>query len=172
MKNETKQGFKPNLPIEKIVFGLGSNLGNRAKNLKTAISLLQEEFELKNLKISKILENQAMLPDKAPANWNLDFFNIAVSAQINFSKDDLIQSCEKILANVKKIEQKIGRQQRERWAPREIDIDILAVGIHQIKTQLLQIPHPGVFKRNFFIKTFQEIEPELFFNLKDLLTLN
>ena len=154
--------------FEKIIFGIGSNLLDREKNLKVAVELLKENLALKNLKISKIFQNQALLPENSPPEWNIDFLNIAVSAEIEISPELICEGSvkseffEKILQIAKEIEQKIGRKKRARWAPREIDIDILAIGFHQISLNNLQIPHKGTFEREFFIKTFSEIEPEFF----------
>jgi 2-amino-4-hydroxy-6-hydroxymethyldihydropteridine diphosphokinase len=95
-----------------------------------------------------------MLPENSPESWNIEFFNMAISADINLEKFAPL----KILEIVKKIEKEIGRKERERWSPREIDIDILQ--IEDLKIDIkdkLQIPHPGLKIRDFFIKTVAEI---------------
>ncbi len=141
----------------KIIFCLGSNLGNRRENLEKAVKLLNEKLFLKNLKISKILENKALLKENSPKEWDLDFFNIALSAEINLEKFVPL----KILEIIKEIEKEIGRKQSEIWAPREIDIDILAISDLVIKIDdKLQIPHKSILERDFFIKTTAEIEPD------------
>src|SRR3989338_3045208 len=108
---------------KRIIFGLGSNLGDRNFYLDEAQSELVNQLSLHNLKKSKIFKNPAMLPPGAPQEWDQEFFNIAISADINLEKF----LPEKILEIVKNIEKKLGRKDRERWAPREIDIDILAI---------------------------------------------
>ena len=98
-----------------------------------------------------------MLLPNSPAKWNREFFNIAFSADIDLEKF----SPEKILEIVKKIEKKLGRKEKEKWAPREIDIDILAIG--NLKIDLgakLQIPHPELLKRDFVTIPLAEIEKE------------
>lgn len=142
----------------RIIFGLGSNLGNRNFYLDEAIRELELQLVLSNLKRSKILKNPAMLLPDSPEEWNCEFFNLAFSADIDLEKFPPL----KILEIVKQIEKKLGRIDREKWAPREIDIDILA--IHDLKIHIdhkLTIPHPGMFDREFFIKTVKEIEPKL-----------
>src|SRR3989338_4556702 len=140
----------------RIIFGLGSNLGNRKLNINKAHLLLEENLELKNIKTSKIFENKALLKPNSPKEWNIDFFNIALSADINLTTF----SPQKILEIIKNIEKEIGRQEREAWAPREIDIDILAIADLIINLdEKLQIPHKSLVERNFFLKTFAEIEP-------------
>lgn len=142
---------------KKIIFGLGSNLGNRALNLDKAVLALEKNLELKNIKTSQILENKALLKPNSPQEWDIDFFNIALSADIDLEKF----SPEKILGIIKNIEKEIGRKDRGIWAPREIDIDILAIGNLIVDLgEKLQIPHKSLLTRDFFIKTFAEIEPQ------------
>jgi 2-amino-4-hydroxy-6-hydroxymethyldihydropteridine diphosphokinase len=141
--------------INRIIFCLGSNLGNRENNLNLAIKNLIKDLELKNIKKSNILQNNAMLLPNSPPEWNIDFFNIAISADINLNKFPPI----KILEIAKKIEKKLGRIDRKKWSPREIDIDIAKISDLKINIdQKLTIPHPGIYDRDFFIKTISEIE--------------
>ena len=145
------------MDARKIIFGLGSNLGDREFYLDEAVRELESSLFLKNLKRSKIFKNPAMLLPDSPAEWNLEFFNIALSADIDLEKFPP----EKILEIVKKIEKKLGRIDRERWAPREIDIDILLIKDVEIRIdQKLVIPHLGLFERDFFLQTVKEIESE------------
>ena len=141
----------------KIIFGLGSNLGNRALNLENAVQLLTKNLELKNIKTSEMLENKALLKPDSPKEWDIDFFNIAMSADVDLVKF----SPEKILEIIKNIEKEIGRKASPTWAPREIDIDILAIEDLIIDLgEKLQIPHKEIENRDFFKKTLQEIEPD------------
>ncbi len=143
---------------KRIIFGLGSNLGDRNFYLDEAVIRLENELSLTNCRRSKIFKNPAMLLPNSPPEWDIEFFNIAFSADINLEKF----SPQKILEIVKEIEKKLGRQERQKWAPREIDIDILA--IENLKIHIdhkLTIPHPGLFERDFFIKTVEEIEPNI-----------
>ena len=141
--------------VKRIIFGLGSNLGDREFYLDSAVAELERELLLSNSRKSKIFKNPAMLLPNSPKEWNVEFFNIAFSADIDLQKF----SPEKILEIVKEIEKNLGRKEREKWAPREIDIDILAIGDLRISLgDKLTIPHPGLFERDFFIQTVKEIE--------------
>ncbi|MFZ9470404.1 MAG: 2-amino-4-hydroxy-6-hydroxymethyldihydropteridine diphosphokinase [Rickettsiales bacterium] len=153
---------QPNLE-SKIIFGIGSNLGDRAHNIDLAIDKLTQYLQLKNLKKSSIYVNKAMLPKDAPHNWDIDFFNIAVLASIN------LQNFQppKILQIIKKIENEIGRTNTQFWAPREIDIDILAIDKIFYQSEELIIPHIGLFDRDFFVKTVCEIDEDYFLELKN-----
>ncbi len=146
------------MAITKIIFGLGSNLGDKELNLKKAVSQLESRLFLIDLKQSSILKNPALLLPNSPPEWELEFFNIALSALIDVEKF----SPEKILQIVKEIEQDLGRVPRDRWAPREIDIDILMIEDIEIDLgDCLKIPHPQFFERDFVVKTVSEIEPLL-----------
>ena len=143
---------------QRIIFGIGSNLGDRELFLNLALSKLEKELFLSNIKKSQIFKNPAMLMPNSPQEWDREFFNIAVSADIDLEKF----TPEKIIEIVKKIEKDLGRVEREKWAPREIDIDILAIETLRIHIDhKLTIPHPGLLERDFFIKTVGEIEPQI-----------
>ena len=144
--------------FQKILFGIGSNLGDKNLNISNAIEKLQNYLFLKNIKVSTIYKNPAMLPPLAPIEWNKEFYNIAISADIDLKIFDPL----KILEIIKKIEKELGRKDSERWAPREIDIDILLIDeIFFEEKNILTIPHEGLLKRDFFYKTVEEIESKL-----------
>jgi len=144
--------------MKKIIFCLGSNIGDRNFYLQEAVKALQVKLELVNLKQSSILENKALLLPNSPKEWDIDFYNIAVSANVNLEKFPPLE----ILKIVKQIEIKLGRVDRGKWSPREIDIDIAVIdGLKIDQGETLQIPHPQLFNRDFFLKTIAEIEPEI-----------
>ena len=143
--------------MKRIIFGLGSNLGDKSFHLDEALRILQNQLLLTNIKKSAIFKNPALLLPNSPPSWNQEFFNIAVSADINLEKFPPL----KILEIIKEAEKKIGRIERERWAPREIDIDILLIKDLQIKiTDQLVVPHYDLLNRDFFLQTVKEIEPD------------
>jgi 2-amino-4-hydroxy-6-hydroxymethyldihydropteridine diphosphokinase len=147
----------------RIIFCLGSNIGDRQFYLDEAVKLLQNQLLLKNIKRSSVLENKALLLPNSPPEWDIDFYNIALSADIDLVKFPP----EKILETIQQIEIDIGKNYRGKWAPREIDIDIAL--IDNLKIDLgttLQIPHPQLFNRDFFVKTIKEIEPEILEKVK------
>jgi len=148
--------LKHSAKFKRIVFGLGSNLGDKNFYLENSVRALENQLSLVAIKKSSIFKNPAMLLPNSPPQWNQEFFNIALSADIDLEKFPP----QKILEIVKKIEKEIGRKERERWAPREIDIDILL--IENLKIEIpgqLIIPHYDLFNRDFFLCTVKEIEP-------------
>jgi 2-amino-4-hydroxy-6-hydroxymethyldihydropteridine diphosphokinase len=142
--------------IKRIIFGLGSNLGDKESYLNQAVEKLQKQLSLSNIRRSKILKNPALLLPNSPAEWNQEFFNIAVSADIDLEKF----SPEKILENIAVIEKDLGRDNSKKWAPRQIDIDILTIEDLVINQgEKIIIPHYDLLNRDFFLQTIKEIEP-------------
>ena len=149
--------------IKRIVFCLGSNIGDRQRYIDVAIDCLAEKLCLKNLKKSNILENKALLLQGSPPEWDIDFYNIAVSADIDLVAFEPLE----ILKIIQQIEVDLGKIYRGKWAPREIDIDIVAIDDLKIDLgETLQIPHPQLFNRDFFVKNIIEIEPKILKNLE------
>ena len=142
--------------IKQIIFAFGSNLGDRQTHISQAIAHLTQRLELSHLKQSSIIENKAMILAGSPQEWDIDFLNMVASANIDITKFPPLE----ILQIVKEIEKQIGRKQRARWAPREIDIDILTIEELKIKIDdQLIIPHYDLKNRNFLIELIKEIEP-------------
>lgn len=144
--------------MNRIIFCLGSNIGDRQFYLDSTCDLLVKKLHLQNIKKSSVLENSALLLPGSPLAWDIDFYNIALSADIALDKFPPLE----ILRITRKIEIDSGKINRGKWAPREIDIDIIA--IDNLKFDFgttLQIPHPQLFNRDFFLKTINEIEPEI-----------
>lgn len=146
--------------MKRIVFVLGSNVGNRKKNINIAIDYLERELRLAAIKKSYFMKNLAMLPNGAPKDWNREFFNRAVSGNIDLNKFSLME----ILKIIKYIEKKIGRVDRGFWSPREIDIDIALIDGVSYKNENLSIPHKDLTKRNFFIEPILAIEKKILLN--------
>ena len=137
-----------------IILGLGSNLGNSHAYLERAIDLISKDL-LNSVQRSNIYESPPMLPENAPEEWNRGFLNMAISGKLVKEV-----SPEEFLVKIKEIEKKLGRKESPRWAPREIDIDILAWDDLELITENLQIPHPGLTERAFAIIPFAELAPD------------
>lgn len=137
-----------------VVLGIGTNLGNVFDNLREAIKLLSASENLTLVKISAVYQSEALLPENAPENWNKPFLNLAILCQTQAAP-------EEILFQIKQIEQKMGRQvtANQRWAPRIIDIDILAWDNLILKQNNLEIPHPGLLARPFALLPLLDLLP-------------
>ena len=137
--------------MPKIILGLGSNVGDRAANLQTAIGGIKGFVE--GVQLSAVLESAALLPEGAPKEWDVSFLNMAVMAECRLAPAQL-------LTQVKQLETTIGRVKHGHWSPREIDIDILAYGEEVHILNNLQIPHPYLLERDFALLPFAELWPE------------
>lgn len=152
----------PNNKLHRIVFGLGSNLGDRQRNIYSAINLLTIHLHLSKTKTSFFLVNPPLLPENHPKEWELDFLNVAFSADINLSLFPILSVlhiCQSIEQQIGRNSESITKKEQKKWAPREIDIDILLLDNLQIKYQnILQIPHYQLNNRSFFLETVKDIE--------------
>lgn len=134
----------------KTFLGLGSNLEPRRENIAKALRELSLIGSLE--KVSPLYESPALLPEQAPHLWNKPFLNLV--AQLEFSADPL-----NLLNYLKTIEKKLGRKNKERWAPRNIDLDILLFGDKSFSSGELKIPHPEMEKRAFVLDPLKDILP-------------
>jgi len=70
----------------------------------------------------------------------------------------------------KDIEQKLGRQKREKWKEREIDLDLLYCGSEILESEILTIPHPYIPQREFVLRPLCDIAPD-FIDPRNKLTI-
>ncbi len=143
---------------------LGSNLGDRRKNLFSALRAL-EEGGVAVLKASSLYQTEPVGDKEQP--W---FFNLV--AEVSASLDP-----EGMLSLIRTIERKLGRRRGKRRGPRPIDIDILLAEDRIIKSEQLSIPHPRLHQRNFVLQPLEEISaqavhPLLGMKIEDLRTLS
>lgn len=134
-----------------IIIGLGSNLGEREKNLRVAITGLSEYIQ--NIRESAVYASPAMLPPDAPEDWNIPFLNMAICGQTSLSAADMLDK-------IRQVEADIGRTRKGHWSPREIDIDILAMDDVVMYEENLHIPHPGMLERPFVLLPALDIAPD------------
>jgi 2-amino-4-hydroxy-6-hydroxymethyldihydropteridine diphosphokinase len=123
---------------------LGSNIGDREANIKTALELLKQQVKI--IKTSNLYETKPMYIEKQ--NW---FLNGAAKIETELSPKEL-------LAFLKKIEEKLGRKPVQRNGPRIIDLDILFYNSQVICEGDLRIPHPKMEERAFVLVPLSEIE--------------
>ncbi len=128
--------------------GIGSNLGDREKNIKKAISLLKKDKKIRLIRRSRIYETE---PLGGPPQGK--FLNGVVKIKTEYPPLELLD-------RLKRIECLLGRRKGAiKWAPRTIDLDILLYGKCVIKNEDLTIPHPEIKKRLFVLKPLSEISP-------------
>jgi 2-amino-4-hydroxy-6-hydroxymethyldihydropteridine diphosphokinase len=128
---------------------LGANLGDRRANIDRAIDLLRDTPNIRVTKISTFLENPAIggPPDSPP------FLNAVAEIETTLPPRDL-------LARLLDIEKTLGRQRRQKWDPRLIDLDLLLYGDEILNAPDLSIPHPLMHTRRFVLEPLKEIAPD------------
>ena len=128
----------------KYILGLGSNLGNRRKNLVRALAAL-ERAGVQVDRVSSVYRTQPV--GFAAQPW---FYNMAVGVRTAHAP-------RKLLGLIQGIEKELGRVPTRKSGPRTIDIDILLAGRLIIRMRRLTIPHPRLAKRNFVLVPLAEI---------------
>ena len=130
---------------------LGANLGDRLASLRQAIARLDAASGLHVLRESRIYETEPVGVTDQP-----DFLNMVVEVEL---ADEVTP--HDLLALAKRLEVELGRQRRERWGPREIDIDILLIGEEQISEPGLELPHPQTWARAFVLVPLADLVPDM-----------
>ena len=127
---------------------LGSNVGKRLEQMRSALELLRSE-EVIISATSPVYENRAVgMGDADP------FLNAVIEVQTVLEPEDLLKLCLSI-------EIKLGRVRKSGWVPRTIDLDLLAYGERFIETEHLSLPHPRIEERDFVLKPLLDIAPDL-----------
>lgn len=160
-RNPNSHDYEPKTSKKSIVFlSLGSNLGDREKNLRDAVKKLKANQNLDIISISSIYETEPMYVENQEY-----FYNIVLKAAIKSA-----YSAFELLGYAKKIEFDLGRKSTyARYGPRTIDVDILTFDELKIDSDLLGLPHPKIFERNFVLIPLSEISPDFMIKDKNIL---
>jgi 2-amino-4-hydroxy-6-hydroxymethyldihydropteridine diphosphokinase len=127
-----------------VAIALGGNLGDPVATLQAAIRVLQQVPESQMLRVSSLYRTAAVGPPQP------DFVNACAVLRTYLAAQALM---EQLLA----IENQFGRERRERWGPRTLDLDLLLYGDAAIDTAPLTVPHPRLAERAFVLVPLAEI---------------
>jgi 2-amino-4-hydroxy-6-hydroxymethyldihydropteridine diphosphokinase len=133
---------------EIVFLSLGSNVGDREKNLRTAIAALPE-LGVKLKKVSSIYETEPV--DFLEQPW---FLNCVVEGETTVPPATLLK-------RLRELEQQMGSKKPVPHGPRLIDLDILVYGERTIDSPELQVPHPRMHLRRFVLAPLAEVAPDL-----------
>jgi len=134
--------------MQKMVYlSLGSNIGDRASNLQSAIEKISTLGEV--ISQSSLYETEPVEVSGHP--W---YLNCAVALKTEKMPKQLMSA---LLA----IEQDMGRRRSQEKMPRKIDIDILLFGNSVIQSKELTVPHPEMHRRRFVLEPLAEIAAEV-----------
>ena len=135
------------MTLKTIYLSLGSNVGDRERNLDAAIERLAPQVRV--LRASPIYETEPL--EYTRQRW---FLNLVVEAETTLFPLQL-------LARIHKIERALGRLRTVPKGPRTIDIDILLHGHTVMRTATLEIPHPRIPERRFVLAPLADLAPAL-----------
>jgi 2-amino-4-hydroxy-6-hydroxymethyldihydropteridine diphosphokinase len=130
--------------------GLGSNVGDRMANLRSARDALGRHAVTVTASSSAYeTEPQGQVLDQP------DFLNAAVRIETDLDPEELLDAC-------KAVERELGRDSGgPRHGPRPIDVDLLLLGDVEYESERLRLPHRDVLARRFVLAPLVELEPEL-----------
>ena len=143
---DTLSGMKP---LRKVVYSIGSNLGDRLGNVQGAVDALSDTPDVIVVDVSSVYETT---PVGGPAD-SPEFLNIVVVAESTLEPWTLV---ERAFA----IEEAFGRaRDGERWGPRTLDVDLIMVGNAIVDQEDLKLPHPLAHERAFVLVPWYEVDP-------------
>jgi 2-amino-4-hydroxy-6-hydroxymethyldihydropteridine diphosphokinase len=130
-----------------VYLGLGGNLGDPPATFQHALLQLAEHTKI--IGVSKLYRSKPYgYPDQP------DFYNAAARISTDLTPLDL-------LARLQGIEQTLGKKVIRENGPRIIDLDLLLYGDEILDLPDLQLPHPGILKRDFVLRPLHDLNPQL-----------
>lgn len=135
--------------VNKAIIGLGSNIGNRTRNIEEAIARLSADGTIRIVSRSRMYRS---------APWGVTdqewFANGCVAIETGLSPRELLRRCQAVEADM-------GRVRTMRWGPRIIDVDILTFDNQRILEPDLTIPHPLIAERAFVLVPLKDVAPDM-----------
>lgn len=132
------------MAMHRVYLAFGSNLGERVKNIQTAVTDL-ERWGIKILRMSRLYETEPVGVKDQPA-----FYNAAAVGETALTP-------EEVLMAVHAIERSLKRERKVKWGPRTIDIDILMYDDLVLEMDGLVVPHPRMVERRFVLAPLSEV---------------
>lgn len=133
--------------VAEVYIGLGTNVGDRAENLRRAVSELE-----------RILEQPTCSPVYLTEPWGVReqrwFWNMAVQGRTSLPPRLLLQALQDA-------ERRVGRTTGPRYGPRRIDLDLLLYGDEVSDHPDLAVPHPRLMERAFVLAPLLDLTPSL-----------
>ena len=134
--------------LSKVVFSIGSNIGDRLANLRVAAAGARDVSALVDLHCSPVYETD---PVGGPPQDS--YLNAVLLARSDLDPHAL-------LALAQGWEQLAGRVRTERWGPRTLDVDLIVVGGRRGNDEQLTLPHPLAHTRAFVLAPWHDVDPD------------
>lgn len=135
-------------PLRRAVLALGGNLGDRLALLQQGVDGLAALPATTVRAVSPVYETDPVGGIAQP-----QYLNAVVTAETSLSPLALLTRCLRLEAAA-------GRVRQEKWGPRTLDIDLIAVSDAQVDDLVLSLPHPGAVTRAFVLVPWLDVEPE------------
>jgi 2-amino-4-hydroxy-6-hydroxymethyldihydropteridine diphosphokinase len=154
--------------------GLGANVGDARETLTDAVAALAALPGARLRGVSRLYRTTPVGVTDQP-----EFLNAAVALDVPAGPDPAT-GATRLLVQLKELERDFGRRRRQRWGPRELDLDLLLFGRHRLAierppegaplsaaidpgaaTRLLEVPHPSMRDRLFVLAPMADLAPRL-----------
>jgi len=136
-------------PIRRVVFSLGSNVGEREVNLQDGLDSLLEAPSIRPVAVSPVYQTAPVGgPDQD------DYYNAVLVVDTDLPARTILERC---LA----VEEAYGRDRTTtRWGPRTLDIDVIVIGERRADDPDFVLPHPRAHERAFVLAPWLAIDPD------------
>jgi 2-amino-4-hydroxy-6-hydroxymethyldihydropteridine diphosphokinase len=138
-------------PVDAVV-ALGANLGERAETLAAAVEELRRLPLVDDVRVSQAVESVAVKPE-GPDAAAPPYLNAVAIVTTRLAPSVL-------LSYLHAIEDRHGRERRERWGDRTLDLDLIAFGDVRSSDPRLTIPHPRAAERDFVLAPWLALDPD------------
>jgi 2-amino-4-hydroxy-6-hydroxymethyldihydropteridine diphosphokinase len=132
--------------VTRAVLSIGSNVGDRSAQLRAAVRTLVETAELRVVAVSPVYETE---PVGGPEQD--EFLNAVIVVETELGPERLLELAQRL-------EQQAGRVRRERWGPRELDVDLVSVDDEVRNDPRLVLPHPRAHERAFVLIPWLDVD--------------
>jgi 2-amino-4-hydroxy-6-hydroxymethyldihydropteridine diphosphokinase len=157
--------------LERAYVGLGANVGDPQRTLEAAVAALAALPGSVLAGVSRLYRTRPVGPVA-----QADFLNAVAGLDVPAGPDPAGGAMALLIA-LKRLERAFGRRERERWGPREVDLDLLLFGGHRVRVergaaarsddparagaQWLEVPHPSARQRLFVLAPLADLAPGL-----------
>ena len=133
----------------KAVIGIGTNIGDRGENIRSAVEALNLLPDVKVLRCASIYET-----DPWGFTEQQSFYNTVVEVETTKSPEMLLGACLGIEAGM-------GRVREFKNGPRVIDLDLLVFENYESDSQHITVPHPLIGERDFVLVPLKELYDDM-----------
>jgi len=142
-------GSAPGNEVRRAYLGIGSNLGDRAALLQSAVDGLAATDGITVAAVSPVYETEPVGGPEQP-----EYLNAVVAIDTDLTARQLLEVA-------RRLEREAGRERGERWGPRTLDVDVLLVGDERVDEPDLLVPHPRLYERAFVMVPLADLDPML-----------